>query len=141
MRKPILIASSLLLLLFAAPAGAEEFTRSFPVAGPGRLVLDLDRGSVDVLTHREATVQVRALAHGLGASSVRFEATRSGNDVVLRARPDEWVDFLNSGPRIQIEVWVPASFEVVCSSERALVTRRDAVELSWPTRAIGKLTR
>ena len=57
--------------------------------------------------------------------------------MVLRARTEAWLEWLSSGPRLSVQVWVPPSFEVVCASEHALVTRRDAVELSYPTRAIG----
>jgi len=127
----------LALFVIGSAAGAEELSQTIPVAGPGRLIIELDRGSVDVVTHSDPNVHVRAAAHGLGASSVAFEVVRDGNDVVLRARTEAWLEWLSSGPRLSVQVWVPASFEIVCASERALVTRRDAVELSYPTRAIG----
>jgi hypothetical protein len=135
MHKLLLLTLLLPGLALAAPAGAEGLTQTLPVSGPGRLVLELDRGSVEVITHREANVHVRAAARGLGASSVHFELVRDGKDVVLRARSEAWLDWLSSGPSLSVHVWIPASFEVVCASERALVTRRDAVELSYPTRA------
>ena len=42
---------------------------------------------------------------------------------------------------LDVQVEVPASFEVVCADGRTLVTRRDAVEISYPTRAIGNAAR
>jgi hypothetical protein len=137
MRRLPLLLMLLWLLALAGPAGAESFAESLQVGQAGRLRLEIDRGSVEVVTHREANVHVRAEARGLGASSVRFELIRDGNDVVLRARTDEWLEWLSEGPRLDVLVWIPEHLEVVCASERALVTRRDAVELSYPTRAIG----
>jgi len=131
----------LALFVIGAPAGAEDLSQTIPVAGPGHLIIELDRGSVDVVTHSDRNVHVRATAHGLGASSVRFEVVRDGNDVVLRARTEAWIEWLSTGPRLSVQVWIPAAFEVVCASERALVTRRDAVEISYPTRVIGNATR
>jgi hypothetical protein len=124
-------------VLGAGTASAGDLTQTIAVSGPGRLVLDLDRGNVDVLTHDQSSVHVQARAHGLGASSVHFTLEQSGKDVVLHAKTDEWVEYLNAGPRIQIDIWAPASLEIVCASERALVTRRDAVEVSYPTRVVG----
>jgi hypothetical protein len=139
-RIPILVTLTCLLAL-AAPAGAEDLTETIGVARPGRLRIELDRGSVEVLTHSEPTVHVRAEARGLGASSVEFEVVRDGDDVVLRARTEEWLDWLSSGPRLRVVVFVPPSFEVVSSSQHALITRRGPVELSVPTRAAGKHAR
>jgi hypothetical protein len=135
------LLSLLCLLALAAPAGAEEFTQSIPVARPGRLRIELDRGSIDILTHPDPSVQVRAEARGLGASSVDFEIVREGDDVVLRARTEEWIEWLSSGPRLSVLVFIPPYFEVVSSSDHALITRRDAVELSYPTRAVGNRAR
>jgi hypothetical protein len=129
------------LIALAGDAGAEPFVASLAVSGSGRLRLDLDRGSVDVLAHREPTVHARAEARGLGASSVRVELLRDGADVVLRVRTDPWVEWLNAGPSVSVQIWIPASFEVFCASQHVLVTRRDAVELSYPTRVIGNLGR
>lgn len=138
-----LLLSSLLFagLALAAPAGAEALAETIPVAGPGRLVIELDRGSVDVVTHAFPNVSVNAEARGLGANGVHFEVVREGRDVVLRARTEQWLDWLSAGPRLAVQVEVPESFEVVCASEHTLVTRRDAVEISYPARTIGNATR
>jgi hypothetical protein len=141
MRRIPLILTLFCLLALAVPGGAEDFTQTIPVARPGRLRIELDRGSIDVLTHPNANVHVRAEARGLGASSVDFEVFREGDDVVLRARTEEWIEWLSSGPRLSVLVFIPPFFEVVSSSDHALITRRDAVELSYPTRAVGNRTR
>ena len=141
MHKPSLLPLLFMLFCLAAPASAEGLTQTLPVSGPGRLVIELDRGSVEVVTHREPNVHVDARANGLGASAVHFEVVRDGRDVILRARTEAWLEWLSSGPRLDVHVWVPASFEVVSSSERALVTLRDAGQLSYPTRATGNATR
>ena len=140
-RTPLLLLLLLILLALAAPAGAEDLTQTVPVSRPGRLRIQLDRGSVDVMTHAEASVFVQAEAHGLGASSVAFQLVREGDDVVLRARTEDWVDWLSAGPLLSVQVSIPPFFEVVNESEHALVTRREAVELSYPTRAVGNRTR
>ena len=141
MRRIPLLLSLFCLLALAVPASAEDFTQTIPVARPGRLRIELARGSIDVLTHPEASVHVRAEARGLGASSVDFDVVREGDDVVLRARTEEWIEWLSSGPRLSVLVFIPPFFEVVSSSDHALITRRDAVELSYPTRAVGNRTR
>ena len=141
MRRIPLFVSLICLLALAAPAGAEDLTQTIPVAHPGRLRIELDRGSIDVLTHPEASVHVQAEARGLGASGVDFEVVREGDDVVLRARTEEWIDWLSSGPRVSVLVFIPPFFEVVSASDHALITRRDEVELSYPTRAVGNRTR
>lgn len=141
MRKLTLLPLLLVVLGFGGSARAESLAQTFPVAGPGRLVIELERGDVEVVTHQEASVHVRAAAHGLGASSVHFEVVRDGRDVVLRARSEAWLQWLSSGPRLSVHVWVPASFEVVCENEHTLVTLRDSAQISYPTRAIGNATR
>ncbi len=136
MKKLRLLSLLLATIALGAPARAEDLSQTLPVAGGGRLVIELDRGAVEVVTHSDPNVRIHAEAHGLGASSVHFEVVRDGNDVVLRARAEAWIDWLSTGPRLRVQAWVPASFEVVCASDRALVTRRDDVELSYPTRHI-----
>jgi len=129
------------LFALAATAGAEPLTQTIPVARPGRLRIELDRGSIEVLTHPDSSVHVQAEARGLGASSVAFEVVREGDDVVLRARTEAWLEWLSSGPRLSVLVFIPPFFEVVNESDHALITRRDAVELSYPTRAVGNRAR
>jgi hypothetical protein len=141
MRRITLFLVLLGLLALAAPAGAEPLTQTIPVARPGRLRIELDRGSIEVLTHPDPSVHVQAEARGLGASSVAFEVVREGDDVVLRARTEAWIEWLSSGPRLSVLVFVPPYFEVVSESAHALITRRDAVELSYPTRAVGNRAR
>jgi len=141
MRRTLLLLILSVLLALALPAGAEDLTKTLPVSRPGRLRIELDRGSIDVLTHAEASVHVQAEARGLGASSVAFEVVRDGDDVVLRARTEEWIEWLSAGPRLSVLVSIPPFFEVVNESRHALITRRDAVELSYPTRAVGNRTR
>lgn len=137
MRRIPLFVFALALLALAAPAGAEDLTQTVPVAHPGRLRVELDYGSVDVLTHPQASVHVEATARGLGASGVAFEVVREGDDLVLRARSEAWIEWLSSGPRLSVLVFIPPFFEVVNESDHALITRRDAAELSYPTRAVG----
>src|SRR5262245_46781554 len=112
MRRTPLLLLLLALLALAAPAGAEDLTQTVPVSRPGRLRIQLDRGSVDVMTHVEASVFVQAEAHGLGASSVAFQLVREGDDVVLRARTEDWVNWLSAGPLLSVQVSIPAFFEV-----------------------------
>jgi len=141
MRRIPILLTLVCLLALSAPAGAEEFSETVAVARPGRLRVELDRGSVEVLTHPESSVHVSAEARGLGANGVAFELVREGDDVVLRARTEEWIEWLNAGPRLNVLVFVPPDFEVVSSSTHALITRRGAVELSYPTRAVGNQPR
>ncbi|HEY8155808.1 MAG TPA: hypothetical protein VII72_16885 [Myxococcota bacterium] len=138
-RTPLLLILAALLAL-AAPAGAEDLTQTLAVERPGRLRVELDRGSVEVQTHPAQSVYVEATARGLGANGVAFEVVREGDDVVLRARTEEWIDWLSSGPRLSVLVFIPPFFEVVNASDHVLITRRDAVELSYPTRAVGNRT-
>jgi hypothetical protein len=141
MRRLPLLLLILPLLALSAPARAESFAESLPVAQAERLRIEIDRGSVELLTHPAPSVDVQAEARGLGSSSVRFELVREGRDLVLRARTEPWLEWLSEGPRLDVVVFLPAHLEVLCASQHALVTRRDAVELSYPTRAIGNHAR
>lgn len=141
MRRILLSLSLLLLMALALPAAGEDLTQDVAVARPGRLRVELDRGSIEVLTHASASVHVEATARGLGASSVDFEVVREGDDVVLRARTEDWIELLSSGPRVSVLVFIPPYFEVVNQSQHALITRRDLAELSYPTPSVGNPTR
>lgn len=95
------------LSLAASAAAADGFSRELTVAPGSTLRIALDRGNVDVLAHDAEDVRVDALARGLGASSIHFDLAPDGKDLVLTGASDEWLTYLQSGPTVQVKVWLP----------------------------------
>ena len=140
-RTPLLLLL-LALLALAAPAGAEDLTQTVAVSRPGRLLIQLDRGSVDVMTHAEASVFVQAERRTAWPSSVASARwCARATTVVLRARNRRMARLAERGAALGVQVSIPPFFEVGERERHALVTRREAVELSYPTRAVGNRTR
>jgi hypothetical protein len=115
-RRRSLIVSFVLGVLLAIALGsssrAEELLRSFPASEGGRLLIALDFGQVDVVTVEATELRIEARARGVGASGVHFDARSDGLDVVLTARAEPWVAWLQSAPRVQVRALVPATWQV-----------------------------
>jgi hypothetical protein len=100
------VTALLLGLALAATANA-DLAKRVPLEPSRVLRIELERGNVEVLTHRDADVRVEARARGVGASSIHFELASHEGGLVLTGRADPWVDWMRSGPRIAVRVWVP----------------------------------
>jgi hypothetical protein len=100
------------LLLTTPLAAAADLDQRVAVAEGSRLRIELDQGSVAVVTHDAPEVRVQASARGLGASAVHFRLRKEGDALVLTGLAEPWLEWLQAGPRIQVRVFVPADCEV-----------------------------
>ena len=95
------------LLGLAAPSFGGELDRTFVVGGAGRLVIVLDYGSLALYAHDGDTVRIEALARGVGASGVHFDAHAEGEDVFFEGDAEPWLAHLHSAPGVRVKAWVP----------------------------------
>ena len=114
-------APALLALLFAAtPAGAGDLAESVDVAPGGRLLVDLglgiglreDRGALEVVGHDEPTVSIETETTGWGADSVEFVLERDEAGVRLTVRVEGASSWLFGGPRVEVRIRVPRSYDL-----------------------------
>lgn len=105
-RRPVPIV--LLAIGLAIPASADLVER-VPLESAGAVRVELDRGDVEVLTHPDPDVRVEARARGVGASSIHFRLAERDGELVLTGGAEPWVDWLRSGPRVSVRIWVPES--------------------------------
>jgi hypothetical protein len=124
-----------LLLVLPDPAAAEHFERSLEVAPGGRLVVQLERGSIQLDSHPSPrTLRIEARARGFGAASVHFSLERRGGDVVLRSANAEWLRWLTLQPRVVVRAWVPRDLAVKLETrDGGVEARRVAGRLSART--------
>lgn len=103
-------------------AAAEPWLRDVPVAESGRFNIDLDFGSVRVVSHAARSAQIVAEARGLGASEYRFALVREGDDLRLTGRAAAWVSLMAMTPDIQLDVRIPAGYSVEVATDRGSVS-------------------
>lgn len=96
-----------LWLGLAVSAEAGELDRSFPAAGARTVTIALDFGSVAVRSYEGDQIRLEAVARGVGASSVHFDAHAEGRDVVLTGAAEPWVAWLATAPGVRVQAWVP----------------------------------
>jgi hypothetical protein len=121
LRRVTLALGSVFALLAAGPATparAGDLARSFEAGSGGRLIIALDFGSVDVVRHDGDRVRLEAVARGVGASGVHFDARADGPDVYLRGETEPWVRWLRSAPGVRVRVHVPRGYRVELSRPR-----------------------
>jgi hypothetical protein len=131
---PLLRLAPALLLALPDPAMAEErFERSLEVAPGGRLIVQLERGSIQLDSHPSPGT-LRVEARGFGATNVDFSLERRGGDVVLRSINAEWLRWLTLQPRVVVRAWVPRSLAVALETrDGGVVARGIAGRLSART--------
>jgi len=91
----------------AASAQSGELDRTFPAAAANTLTIALDFGSVAIQTHQSDQIRLEAVARGVGASSVHFDAQLEGGEVVLTGAAEPWVGWLQTAPGVHVKAWVP----------------------------------
>ncbi len=109
--RTILLLWAVILLLPAA-SPAEDLDERISVGSGAKLRIELDHGSVKVVSHDAREVRIEARARGLGASAFRFRLRRANKVLVLTGEAEAWLELLQAGPRIQVRAWVPPDCEV-----------------------------
>lgn len=123
--KPGFIAVAMLALCAAARADLEDkINRAFEVSPGGRLVVDVDRGSIEVKTSDETSVNIEVTRKAGGSRSKAAKilkdhvvtTTQDANKVELRAKyeGERSSGWFGSSPELQvsIEITVPRKFDV-----------------------------
>ena len=124
-RAATLLACGLLASSAPAAVAGERIEREIPVAPGGTLVIELDRGHIEVETHeRTDRLRLEVEARGLGASSVDFEVDRRGDVITLRGTQEDWLEYTTVPPRIAVRAWVPAAFAVKLATADGEVAAR-----------------
>lgn len=113
-----------------AVAFAGELEERFLAQPGGALRIDMASGFVEVIVHELDEIRIEAVARGVGAGGVRFHTRTAGDDVLLAAVAEPWLDLLQSGPGIRVRVWAPSGFRVAVS---------DGVTLAGPSIARGRV--
>jgi hypothetical protein len=123
------IATTIALALFAlaatARAGVEDkITKSYEVAPGGRLVVEVDRGSIEVRTTDRGSVDIEILRQARGRAARAEQVlkdhvvttTRDGNQVEVRAEytGPSWSGWFGHSPDLQVNYvfTIPKNFEV-----------------------------
>lgn len=97
---------------YAAEAAADTLDTRRPAPAAGVLRVDLDFGSVRVVSHDAPDVRVEARSRGLGSSAYVFALSETEGVLTLTGRAQEWVAFLAHTPAVEVRAWIPASFAV-----------------------------
>lgn len=116
----VAIGVSLLAVLLAGCAVAEDTEEHIPVEPGGRLEVDLDLGqglrsdpgSLEVVSHDADEVWILAGASGWGASGVRFRMHQAEHAVRLLGRVEGTFSWMFGGPKIEVRVQIPREFSV-----------------------------
>lgn len=119
-RRPLFGPVPLVLALLLVAAAAEaQVERTFDASAGGQLVLDADRGSVEVRTGSGNRVRVEVSQRGASAHEILEDRDLSfsaeGNRVVIESRTldpwwSRWLQGRTSAPRFEIEV--PSEFNL-----------------------------
>ena len=119
------LAAALVLVLapigMAGGTAADELIERLPVGTTGTLHVVLQRGDVRISAHDQSEVWIEARAHGLGSSNVHFAARSERGDVILTGSDEPWLRFIHPGPRVDVQVFVPAGFAIEIQTTRGAV--------------------
>lgn len=95
---------------------SRTFEQSFAVAGPARLVVDLDVGALDIVAADQDTITVSAQIEVRGGNrlaaaqlldQVRFDASQSGSTVTVTSGWPVGAEWRNASPQIDVRITVP----------------------------------
>jgi len=107
----LLCALSLLPVLAASGARAEDFESTVPVEPGGTLHIELSTGSIDVETHDLAQVEIDARTSGWASRAMRFELERDDDELHLTGSRSSWLPGLGPG-RVEVRARIPKIFSV-----------------------------
>lgn len=101
---------TLLSMLLAGSASANDFQQSLAVRPGGTLEVDLDGGSVEVESHDRDEIRVDA-STSAGWGRMRFELTGDGTDARLRGQAHGWLGWVLD-TRVRVHVRVPEQYSL-----------------------------
>jgi hypothetical protein len=105
---PFSAAALLAAALFAPPANAEEWTKSYTVSGRANVHLDTNDGSVRVTTSDTKQVELRVIYNGYTLDkNLKIDSRQDGDHVELSARETmhwNWGIHVSRGLRLEVRM-------------------------------------
>lgn len=100
--------ASAAVALAPSAAGAQDYRHSIAAEPGGRLLVDLDTGSVEIegTSDDEIEVEARATNWGPFAREMQFELSGDGSETVFRGMLESWRAGLG-GPSVRVRIKVP----------------------------------
>jgi len=88
--------------------------RSFDVEPGGTLYIDSDSGKIEIVSHRENSLEVEIVTGGRDADEFEFSFEHEGSDVTIKGKKkSSWSsNWLNFGSTIKYLVKVPSSYNL-----------------------------
>lgn len=88
MKAAIGVAMALAVVAMAAPARADQWSKTYPISGRADLHVTTDDGDVNIVGADQKQIDARVVTEGykIGASDVRIEESQSGDHVELNVK-------------------------------------------------------
>lgn len=107
--------TAMVALAAAAPASADEWSKTYQVSGRANLHVTTDDGNVTVVATDQRQVDARVVTEGLkiGPHDVRIEESQNGDQVTLNVRHSPWNFGLFGGwhKSVRVELRVPRDLD------------------------------
>jgi len=114
---PAIVLVLLSAAIVAAPARADEWSKSYTVSGRATLHVSTDDGNVTIVSADQNTIDARVITSGykIGPHDVRIEESQNGNQVTLNVKTPHtgWSLFQFNGHKsVQVELRVPRELDI-----------------------------
>ena len=115
MKAAIGVAMALAVVAMAAPARADQWSKTYPISGRADLHVTTDDGDVNIVGADQKQIDARVVTEGykIGASDVRIEESQSGDHVELNVKlPHMNFSWFGGRRSVRVEVRVPRELDL-----------------------------
>jgi DUF4097 and DUF4098 domain-containing protein YvlB len=115
MKAAIGVAMALAVVAMAAPARADQWSKTYSISGRADLHLTTDDGDVNIVGADQKQIDARVVTEGykIGASDVRIEESQSGDHVELNVKlPHMNFSWFGGHRSVRVEVRVPRELDL-----------------------------
>ncbi len=116
-----LAAAGLSLGLATASSGEETLRETLEVRPGGRLLVELERGDVEIVSHEADAVRIDAVARGFNSLFYDFELETDEDEVRLTGELGFWHSGIFPDPDVVVRVWVPREYSLDLRTARGSV--------------------
>ncbi len=116
-----LAAAALILGLPTASQAEEALRETVEVRPGGRLLVQLDRGNVEIVSHEADAVRIDAVATGFNSVFYDFELEADDDQVRLTGELGFWHAGFLPDPEVMVRVWVPRKYSLDLRTARGAV--------------------
>lgn len=118
----VLLATASLIVGLASTSSGEEIMReTVDVSAGGTLIVELDHGNVEIVSHAADTVRIDAVATGISSFFYDFELETFDDEVRLIGDLAFWRIRLLPRPKVNVRVWVPREYSLDLRTTRGSV--------------------